>query len=472
MKNILLSTDVYKMGHMEQYAPGTNLVYSYLCARKRDKQVINFGLQYYLKEYLQQPITIQNVVEFLDIRKSILGPTPDHIAQKLFSLQELGYIPMRIKTIPEGTILPSWNIMSSYVNTDPRFPWVVGFFESLLLKQWNTCTVATYSRQLHDLVYKYGVLTCDNLDFLPYSVHDFGYRGVSSEETALLSGMSHLINFLGTDTVLGVYGAKKYYNAKDPVGLSVPASEHSVMCSFGPDFEYEAFEHMLDTYPEGIVSIVSDTYNLWKVLGNFAPRLKDRILKRNGKVVFRPDSGDPEKIILGDPNGTTEEEKKGALKLIQEVFGFEINNKGYKVTNPKVGLIYGDGFYYDRFETVIRNMSLVKQASSNLVVGIGGLLLQNHNRDEFGFSMKATYIQKKGLAENIYKDPITDPGKKSHCGLMSLVKRPSHGGYYYETIDKCDWYQEQRGELRTVFEDGKLINPIDFDMVKKNSTST
>lgn len=469
--NLLLSTDVYKMGHMEQYAPGTSKVYSYLCARKPGHNIVNFGLQYYLKEYLVKPIYTNSLLEFIDIYESILGKIPQSTIDKLWSLFELGYLPLKIKQVPEGTIVPSGNIIMSVTNTHYEYAWVVGFFESLLLKVWNTCTVATYSNKLKRLVNHYADISCDNSEHIPFSVHDFGYRGVSSEETALLSGMAHLVNFYGTDTILGVYGAKKYYNAIDPVGLSVPASEHSVMCSFGPENEYSAFEHMLNTYPTGIVSIVSDTYNLWKVLTDYTSRLRDRILMRDGKVVFRPDSGDQEKIICGDPDGSTPEEKKGALQLLADTFGYYLNEKGFRVLNPKVGLIYGDGFYFDKFDKVLSRMTKDGWATSNLVVGIGGLLLQNHSRDEFGFSMKATYIERNGKPENIYKDPITDPGKKSHCGLMRLDRMYSHGGFYYKTSDKQDWKNENGGLLEEVFCNGKITKEITFEEVRNNVNS-
>lgn len=471
MENLLLCTDVYKLGHMEQYAPGTTKVYSYLCARKRGYNVINFGLQYYLKKYLTKKIKTTDVTEFCDIYESILGNIPNSTYNKIWSLQKLGYLPLKIKQVPEGMCIDSQNIMMSVTNTHPDFAWVVGFFESLLLKVWNTCTVATYSKKLKKLVESFANISCDDNSHIPFSVHDFGYRGVSSEETAMLSGMAHLVNFYGTDTVSGVLGAKKYYNAKDPVGLSVPASEHSVMCSFGPDNEFQAFEHMLNTYPTGIVSIVSDTYNLWKVLSEFTPKLRDRILERDGKVVFRPDSGDQEKIICGDPNGSTPEEKKGALQLLADVFGYYTNQKGYRVLNSKVGLIYGDGFYFDKFYKVLSRMIKDNWASSNLVVGIGGLLLQNHSRDELGFSMKATYIERNGKPENIYKDPVTDPGKKSHKGLMRLDKLQSHGGYYYHTTDECTWEDENKGILETVFENGRIVKEYSFEEVRNNTNA-
>jgi nicotinamide phosphoribosyltransferase len=246
----------------------------------------------------------------------------------------------------------------------------------------------------------------------------------------------------------------KFYDGEHPIGLSVPATEHSVMCSYGREGEFKAFEQMLALYASGVVSIVSDTYNLWNVLTNFYTRLKPRILAREGKVVFRSDSGNPEHILCGDPNAPDNTpEGKGAIRLLEEQFGSTINSKGYRVLNPKVGLIYGDGFYYERFHEVLARMERMGYASSNLVVGIGGILLQKHNRDDQGFALKATYTEVDGVPQEIQKDPITDAKKKSHKGLMKLVRE----GPIYTTLDQMSWEEEGRGELQRVFRNGKLL---------------
>lgn len=459
--NPLLLTDVYKMGHMEQYKPGTNKVYSYLIARKGNKlpKVLFFGLQYYLKKYLGIRITAEHVQEFLKYRKRILGTeAPQHIVDKLNKLVEDGFFSLKIKAVPEGAIVPAGNILASVTNTKDHAYWQVGFIESLLLKVWNTCTVASYSRKLKDLVSKFGQETCDNLSHVPFAVHDFGYRGVSSEETAALSGAAHLINFLGSDTVPAIKFLDDHYegNKSKFVGLSVPAGEHSCACSYGREGELDYFKRMLEIYPAGIVSIISDTYDLWNVLTNFAVQLKDQILNRTGKVVFRPDSGNPLHIICGDPNAPEgSPEKKGALALLGEVFGYTVNQKGYKVLNPQVGLIYGDGFYYERFELVLQTMKEQGWATSNLVVGIGGLLLQNHNRDEQGYAFKATYSEVNGIPQELFKDPITDPGKKSHKGLMRLDYQIVDNNYVWKTTDQVSWEEEAKGELKEVFLNGE-----------------
>lgn len=464
--NPLLCTDVYKMGHAEQYRPGTNRIYSYLQARsaKSLPYTVFFGLQYYLKHYLCRQITHDDVAEFFKYRKMILGTDPtDDLQEKFRKLAQRGRFSLDIKAVPEGTVMPTGNVLMTITNTDPDAAWQVGFVESLLLKVWNTTTVASYSHKLFQLVLKAARDTCDDLGHLPFQVHDFGYRGVSSEETACLSGAAHLVNFLGSDTVPAVAMLDKYYHAEQPIGVSVPASEHSVMCSFGRDGELEAFRHMLKTYPSGFVSIVSDTYNLWNVLTNFTQELRSEILARNGRVVFRPDSGNPEHILCGDPEAPANTpEGKGVFRLLDEQFGSDVNSKGYRVLNPKIGVIYGDGFFYERFRDVLGRMAGMGYASSNLVVGIGGLLLQRHNRDDQGFALKATYTEVDGKPQEIQKDPVTDHGKKSHKGLIRLDRE----GMIYTTRDQVSRDEEQRGELVRVYRDGELLKQYTLQEIR------
>lgn len=463
-RNTLLATDVYKLGHMEFYPEGTTKIYSYLCARSSKKytEAVFFGLQYYLKEYLSRPVTHEDVDEFLVYRKSILGHNPDMVVRRVRALADLGYWPISIKAAPEGSVIGIKNVLATITNTHQDFAWTVGFLESLLLKVWNTTTVASQSLNYRRLFEKFAAETSDIPDLVPFQVHDFGYRGCSSEETAALSGMAHLVSFLGTDTVLAVKCAREYYGAVEPVGLSVPATEHSVMCAFGRENEIGAFRRMLSQNPSGIVSIVSDTYDLWNVLTRFASELKPEILSRDGKVVFRPDSGDPKKILCGDSTATDERARKGAIRLLDEMFGSTINSRGYRQLNPKVGLIYGDGMFYERIEDILATMREMGYASTNLVIGVGGILLQQHNRDDLGFAIKATFARVNGEDRELFKDPITDTVKKSHKGLMVLEKR----GREYVTVDRADAESEGSGVLRIVFQDGKLYNETTFSQVR------
>jgi nicotinamide phosphoribosyltransferase len=442
------------MGHMEQYCPGTTKVYSYLTARnsKCFDSCVWFGIRYYIKNYLSNTVLKNSSLEeFFSTREEILGcVTPVDVVKKMRALKELGYWPISIKILPEG---PSYGFgipLMTITNTHPDFYWCVGFLESLLLKVWYPCCVATHSRQYLTVISDAAkdAMDIDEINSLPYLVHDFGYRGDASEESAMLSGGAHLLNSKGSDTVVAYKFMKETYPNYFMGMNSVPASEHSVMCSFGRENEIDAYHHMLNAYPTGIVSIVSDTYSIWNVLDNFVtqPELRDKILSRNGKVVFRPDSGDPIKIICGDdeaPVGTPE--NLGCLRLLEKHFGTTINCYGYKLLNPKVGLIYGDGMYLERYKATLNKMIEIGFSPSNLVIGVGGIL-RNHTRDDLGMAIKATYVEVNGVGRNIMKDPITDHSKKSLSGRLQVING--------KVKENCSFKEEEEGDLKIIFKDG------------------
>jgi nicotinamide phosphoribosyltransferase len=461
--NNLLRTDVYKLGHMVQYVPGCNKVYSYLNARsdKNFQEIVFFGLQYYLEKYMTSAITPDMAEEMLDYYSSIIGPPSQDTKNKVYDLARLGYWPLEIKALPEGTVISPKNALMTITNTHPDFYWTVGYVESLLLKVWYPITVATHCYKYRKLVEKMFAATVDNDQkfLMPFMVHDFGFRGDSSEEGAGLSGVAHLASFTGSDTIPARWVAKNFYGpATEPIMLSVPASEHSVMCSFGRDKEIDAFRNMLDLYPEGIVSIVSDTFDVYKVLTEFCVTLKDKILARNGKTVFRPDSGNPEHIICGNPNAPEgSPEELGCIRLLDKMFGSTVNSKGYKVLNPKVGLIYGDGMYYERYERTLNELRRMGYASSNLVIGVGGIL-RNHSRDTLGMAIKATHVEVNGVGQDIEKDPVTDHGKKSHKGLIYVDKDGTH--------DMATPEQERTGLLKYVFRNGRMYNRTNLDEIR------
>lgn len=470
-ENPFLALDVYKMGHMSQYAPRTNKVYSYLTTRS-DKTFdfsVFFGGGYYYQKFLSKRLEPWMAEEFIYHVQNILGSCSPDVAAKARALAQLGYIPLEIKSVEEGTVIGIHNVLMTITNTHPDFPWAVGFWESLIIKLWYPITVATCSYKYRKLVNKMFAQTVDPEFYWlkDWTVHDFGYRGDTTEEGAALSGVAHLLSFLGSDTVPAFNCARKYYHANPkryPIMGSVPASEHSVMCSFGREDELAAFINMLDLYPEGIVSIVSDTFNVYHVLTEFAAKLKDRIMARNGKVVFRPDSGNPEYIICGDPNAPEgSPEWKGAIRLLDEMFGSTVNSKGYKVLDPHVGLIYGDGMYYERYERTLNRLAEMGYAASNLVIGVGGIL-RNHSRDTLGFAVKATYVEVGGAPREIEKDPITDHKKKSHKGLLSLTWDDEHK---YVTHDQCTPEEEDNTMLKVVFRDGEILKEWALDEIRK-----
>lgn len=468
--NILLSTDLYKFGHEEFYPEGMTKIYSYLVARngKEIPYTLFYGLQAAIKRYLMNPVTIEDVAEFVFEFKAALGFAPsDRFLTKLQDLVALGYLPIEIKAVEEGTVMPVKNVLMTITNTHPDFAWLVGFLETLLLKIWNTTTVASNSLRIKHLCEVWMASTCDTMGMLPFQVHSFGSRGCSSEETVELSGSAHLVNFLGTDDARAIKFVRDYYNPTGPVGLSVRATEHSVMMAHGRENEFETYKHLINKFPDGIFSIVSDTWNLWNVLTNFLPRLKSDIMARNGKIVIRPDSGDPAKIICGDPDaliGTPEH--RGALRLLEEVFGSTINSKGYKVLDPHIGLIYGDAIYYDRLAYILQTMANMGFATENLVVGIGGILLQSFSRDTQGFAIKATYCEVNGEKRALEKDPVTDSKKKSHKGFLSL--RKVNG--VYETIEGLlEEDLSPENLLKPVFKNGVLLNELTFERIRENS---
>lgn len=468
---LLLRTDVYKFGHREQYPPGTNKVYSYLESRGSRIPGVNhtvfFGLQYYLKKFLTQSLRPEMAEEWIKRTRKILGenaPSPDHIE----ALCELGYFPLKIKALPEGSVVPCGTPLMSITNVEPEFFWLVNYIETLLLKVWYPCTVATNSLRFRMMFEQMARATCENSDHVKFQMHDFGYRGVSTEETAEVGGMSHLLSFFGTDTTPGAWGLDDWYGASEPIALSVPASEHSVMCSW--DIENDdlpAIRNMLQKYPNGIVSIVSDSYDLWRaIIEYYGDELKELILARNGKTVIRPDSGDPVKIVCGDYDaeaGTPE--NKGMIRLLDEIFGSTINNRGYKEINPKVGCIYGDAIYYERAEEIMRNLAEQQYASSNIVFGSGGLLLQNWNRDTFKFAIKATYCEVNGEPRAVEKMPKTDTGKKSKKGYLSVM--PDASGQL-RTLQSCTPEEEVEGLLQTVYERGNILQYQSGDEIRKH----
>lgn len=471
--NTLLCLDWYKAFHMVGYPEKTNKVYSYLCPRysKEFKNVVYFGLQYYLKEYLTKPITKEHVDEFLHYREKSLGPTPQDVKTKMYNLANLGYWPLEIRSLPEGTVLPVGNAVATIENTHPDFFWCVGYIESLLLKVWFPTTVATQVYEYRKLVRSMFDKTVSQKDmFLEDWVnHDFGYRSCQSEDAAAISGAAFLLFSKGSDTVVSYPFIDKYYqyDDKEIIMGSVPATEHALVCSYGRENELEHYKQMLKLCPSGIISLVSDTYDIWNVCTNIIPSLKNEIMQRDGKLVVRPDSGVPENIICGDPNASFgSPANKGAMRLLDECFGHTINEKGYKVLDSHIGLIYGDSMSIERYRTSLERLESMGYASNNLVIGAGGILRKGH-RDTLGFAQKAIHVEIDGIPREIYKDPITDSNKKSHCGYLQVVNDDG----ILITKDRVSEKDKNNSLLVPVFKDGKLLKEYKFDEIRKTANS-
>jgi nicotinamide phosphoribosyltransferase len=459
--NLLTQTDVYKFGHREQYPPGTEYVSSYLESRGSQMQgwdhLVFFGLQYYLQKYLTTAVTADDVDEFLQVAEAILGRRPAD--KQLRELVACGYLPISIRALPEGTVTRPQVPLMTIENTRPGFGWFVNYLETLLMKIWSPITVATQGLQYRTLFERFANETCDSADHVPFQMHDFGYRGVSSEESAAIAGAAHLINFVGTDTTAAVMMLAEHYNrgAYNGIGASVPASEHSVMCAWAngtaglPDDDRDAVENMLRTYPDGIVSIVADTYDLWRVVDDYIGHdFRDLVLARDGKTVVRPDSGDPVSIICGNRHATDLRAQAGVVRLLDKAFGATVNSKGYRVLNPCVGLIYGDGIDYGRTKEILRELRSLGYASSNIIFGSGGRLLNYWSRDTLKMAIKASWCSVNGESRDLQKDPVTGGGKKSKRGLLKVDFVDSE----WRVTEQCSREQAAGGELVEVYRDG------------------
>jgi nicotinamide phosphoribosyltransferase len=462
MKNIVTLCDSYKMTHWNQYPEGTEYVYSYFEARPGAKfpTTTFFGLQYLIKNWLEGVVVTTEKIDRAEKLAARHFGNPnifkrerwDYIVEK-----HGGRLPVKIKAVPEGTVVPINNIMMSVENTDPKCYWLTNHLETLLCQVWAPSTIATLSRSVKDRFKSWLNLTCDdgeNFAGLPFMLHDFGKRGVSSMESAGAGGAGHLINFLGTDTVIAMEYIEYYYGGIE-TGYSVPATEHSVMTSRGRAGEKEVIAQLLKNHPTGILSVVSDSYDIYHCVEHYYGEVfKDEILARDGKFVVRPDSGDPVEVV------TT------LLNIMWDKFGGTINNKGFKVLNPKVGLIWGDGIDAAGIEKVLEATFNIGFSVENLVFGMGGGLLQKINRDTQRFAFKSSAQRRNGEWFEIFKDPI-DGSKSSKKGMLKLCKDKNE---HYLTVQTNDvQYCRKLDYLETIFEDGKLFKDYDFNQVIKNS---
>lgn len=476
--NTLLLTDYYKTEHHKMYAPGTTLIYSNLTPRKSRLNGINnvvvFGLQHFFKKYLvgkfQTEFFNKPISDVVEEYKYAVNVDTSHIE----SLHKLGYLPVEIKALPEGTLCPIGVPLMTIKNTKPEFYWLTNYLETLIsCSLWQPITSATIAYEYKKLLTKYAIETTGSAEGVQWQGHDFSMRGMSSVESAILSAMGHLLSFTGTDTIPAIYALKNNYKADGLIGASVPATEHSVMCLGTKEDEIGTFERLLDLYPSGILSVVSDTWDLWKVCTEFLPVLRDKILSRDGKLVIRPDSGDPVDIICGYPLDIKEHleasssSSKGVIELLWDVFGGTVNEKGYKVLDSHIGAIYGDSITWDRAKQICERLKAKGFASTNIVFGIGSYTYQYNTRDTFGFAMKATYgeVEKNHELEcrEIFKSPVTDDGtKKSAKGLLQVKEKDGK----IILLDQQDWFEEQLGLLETVFIDGKIVKEYSLSEIR------
>lgn len=457
----ILRTDSYKVSHWKQYPSGTEKIYSYLESRGGQfPATLVFGLTYYLKEYLSKPITMADIDKAEKLITAHMGDVSlfNRAGWERIVKKHRGFMPVRIMAVPEGTLVDTSNVIVTVENTDPELPWVTNYVETILSKLWYTCTVATISFEIKRTVAKYLNLTGD-ISGLPFKLHDFGYRGVSSEESAQIGGMAHLVNFMGTDTMIALAAASEYYG-EDMAGFSIPAAEHSTITSWGKENEEEAFRNMVKQFGNGaLYAVVSDSYDIFNACKNlWGDKLKAEVLAAPGTLVVRPDSGDPTDVVLE------------VVELLGDAFGFTTNSKGFKVLN-KVRVIQGDGIDGNTINSILYNLYVHGWSADNVAFGMGGALLQRLDRDTQKFAFKASSIRVNGETRDVWKDPITDSGKVSKRGRLKLVKGASGA---FETVPESNTVAGGAAlpnELKLVWLNGQMIDPPTFAEIRERANS-
>jgi len=546
--NPFMTTDGYKTGHMPMYPEGTSLVASNFTHRSGKHSnvdftiggktgIIAFGQQmtatqiydmfkdnfFRTKElealenfYSGDPEDRENWIktarnfikdevcqEIKEEYSLYLGY--DYDVSHIEDLWELGYLPVKIKALPEGTFVPYGVPVLTIVNTKPEFFWLTNFLETLISNMlWMPMTSATTAFEFKKILIEAATKTDQhNKGFVDFQGHNFGMRGMAGVDAAIYAGLGHATNFGGDDSLPTISAARKFYLAKGFVVGSIPATEHSVMCAGTKDDEIGTFRYLMKQFPTGKLGVVSDTWDLFFVLTVLLPQLKEEIMARDGQIVIRPDSGDPVDIICGTEEPLDYQmwyeakkeftpEQKGVVELLWDTFGGTTNDQGYKVLDPHIGAIYGDSITPERARQICARLEAKGFATTNVVLGIGSYTYQHVTRDTHGFAMKATYIelrnpdkgtlgegasmQPETICREIFKDPKTSGGtnKKSAKGLLFVGKKrseidPSNHEYYL--VDQVSWEQEATGELQLIFEDGKFYNQTTLNEIRERINS-
>ncbi len=452
--NICTASDSYKYAHWAQYPKGTEKVYSYFESRNGAAydQTMLFGLQYLLKKFFVGEVVTRQKIDAAQCRVDA------HLAQGAFNINGWNYIlekcggrlPVTIKAVPEGLPVDTNNVLLTIENNVPEAYWLTNYLETILTHVWAPSTVATMSYNAKRMMMKFLKRTSDNQEAINFMLHDFSFRGVSSFQSAYIESAGHLINFMGTDTFPAVECAMDYYNAPEVVAYSVPATEHSLMTARGKAGEMQILGELLDKYPTGILSVVIDSYDYLAFIANAVKNFKDKILSRDGKLVFRPDSGAPNQVTME------------VIDALAAGFGHTTNSKDYKVLNPKVGILWGDGIDIQGIAGILFTMEVQGWASENIVFGMGGGLCQKINRDIQRFTFKSSYQERDGVGYGIFKNPI-DKSKRSKKGRLKLIRDTSGR---FSTVR-----ENEDGEdiLETVFKNGELVREMTFEQVRKNA---
>nr|DAH57101.1 MAG TPA: putative nicotinate phosphoribosyltransferase [Caudoviricetes sp.] len=496
--NAATVTDGYKIGHGTMYSDGTEKVYSNLtprhdkiyrrnCTEFYDGNLVFVGAQGAVQEikemwdesFFNKPKE-KVINKFATRMANYLGGEVAATSQ-LAELHDLGYLPLEFKALPEGSLVPMGIPVITVTNTVPSAFWLVNYLETVVSDlTWKTATNATIAREYKKICQHFAEITGTDDFSVSIQCHDFSMRGMSGPEDAARSGFAHLTSFIGTDTLPAMDYAEDYYDAEGLIAISVPATEHAVATNniinleyyYGDKLEAEK-EFMRDLitrkFPTGIVSYVADSFDFWAVITEILPSLKDVITSRGsngvapGKLVVRPDSGDPVKVVCGDPDAVVgSAEYKGAIECLWETFGGTFTETGYKLVESHIGLIYGDSITTKRALEILTRLEKKGFASGNVVFGVGSYTYQCNTRDTFGFAVKATYSVVNGTQVNIYKDPKTDSKKKSAKGLLKVEKV----GDTLVLKDQVSEQEEKTGELQTIFKDGQIFNRTTLDEIR------
>ena len=452
--NILLQTDSYKQTHWRMYPPGTTEIESYLEARRGGEcsHTVFFGLQYILKRYLTGTrVTAARIQQAQTFCQAHFGQEVwpgigwQHILDR-----HAGRLPVEICAVREGQRVPTGHVLLTIRNTDPACYWLTNHLETLLVQVWYPLTIASLGRVQYDTLQAAAERSGDPTR-VPFQLHDFGYRGSTSEESAALGGAAHLLHFRGTDTLAACRLVQQYYGATMP-GHSVPAAEHSTITTWGPQGEEDAFAHILSAYPEGIVSVVSDSWDIRRACrALWGSALRDQVQARAGTVVVRPDSGDPIPTLLD------------CLELLGEAFGTTRNAKGYRLLPDCIRLIQGDGITRRSLPVILDALLEAHWSTDNVVFGSGGGLLQECTRDTLRVAMKCCHAVVDGTAREVSKLPVTDPAKHSRRGRLALVQDARTGAF--GTVNADQLQDTDRNLLEPVFRDGQLLRELTWAQV-------
>ena len=491
----LANTDSYKLSHALQYPEKTQYVYSNFTPRRSripgQDRVVLFGLQAAVAKMVEDFDTnffklgkSEAVSNFVNFYNTFLGTKECPLVDLIAKLHDYGRLPLSIAGLREGLSVTHGVPMFVMFNTNEGFYWLTNYLETYISSQvWHPCTSATTSMYYHKLLQKYYDKTgSSELGFIvDFQAHDFSFRGQTSLESAAASGAAHAIFSKGSDTCPALMFLSKYYryDADTLVITSVPATEHSVMCA-GMNYDgdeasdFDILKRVIfDVHPTGIVSVVSDSFDFWRLVTEYLPELKDRIMARDGKVVIRPDSSPktPVEILVGDPEAQPgSAEFKGLIECLWDTFGGKVNDKGYKELDSHIGAIYGDSITLEYLEQILAGLEAKGFASTNIVLGVGSFTYQYCTRDTHGFAMKATYVQIDGKGKEIFKDPKTDnSGKKSAKGMVFPTVHPTADDFHAMVFDDIQNVYEVSVTSpyhRLYLNDGRITDEQNFDEVR------